>query len=63
MCLDNASVEEEYKLACLLLVFAAVSLPILAIDPNSFYSREHGGEHTHTHTEAVVRGVVREESN
>ncbi|XP_060766353.1 nck-associated protein 1-like isoform X2 [Neoarius graeffei] len=46
---DNASVEEEYKLACLLLVFAAVSLPILAIDPNSFYSREHGGHQNNIH--------------
>ncbi|KAF4093728.1 hypothetical protein AMELA_G00005270 [Ameiurus melas] len=46
---DNASVEEEYKLVCLLLVFAAVSLPILAIDPNSFYSREHGGHQNNIH--------------
>lgn len=41
--LDNVSVDEEYKLSCLLLVFIAVSLPTLALDPNSFYSREHGG--------------------
>ncbi|KAK1900779.1 Nck-associated protein 1-like [Dissostichus eleginoides] len=39
---DNTSVDEEYKLSCLLLVYVAVSLPTLALDPNSFYSREHG---------------------
>lgn len=41
--LDNVSLDEENKLSCLLLVFIAVSLPTLALDPNSFYSREHGG--------------------
>ncbi|MCI4395608.1 hypothetical protein PGIGA_G00193990 [Pangasianodon gigas] len=51
---DNASVEEEYKLARLLLVFAAVSLPILAIDPNSFYSREHGGHQNNIHCLATA---------
>ncbi|KAK3512968.1 hypothetical protein QTP70_033400 [Hemibagrus guttatus] len=51
---DNASVEEEYKLACLLLVFAAVSLPILAIDPNSFYSREQGGHQNNIHCLATA---------
>ncbi|XP_051932866.1 nck-associated protein 1-like isoform X2 [Hippocampus zosterae] len=39
---DNMSIEEEYKLSCLLLVFIAVSLPSLALDPNSCYSQEHG---------------------
>ncbi|XP_047666114.1 nck-associated protein 1-like [Tachysurus fulvidraco] len=51
---DNASVEEEYKLTCLLLVFAAVSLPILAIDPNSFYSREQGGHQNNIHCLATA---------
>ncbi|XP_046731027.1 nck-associated protein 1-like [Silurus meridionalis] len=51
---DNASVEEEYKLACLLLVFAAVSLPILAIDPNSFYKREYGGHQNNIHCLATA---------
>ncbi|XP_062842505.1 nck-associated protein 1-like [Trichomycterus rosablanca] len=46
---DNSSMEEDYKLACLLLVFVAVSLPILAIDPNSFYRREHGGHQNNIH--------------
>ncbi|XP_016886561.1 nck-associated protein 1-like [Cynoglossus semilaevis] len=40
---DNTSADEEYKLSCLLLVYVAVSLPILALDNNSSYSREHGG--------------------
>ncbi|KAG7244800.1 hypothetical protein INR49_029819 [Caranx melampygus] len=39
---DNTSIDEEYKLSCLLLVYIAVSLPTLALDPNSSYSREHG---------------------
>ncbi|KAG9340612.1 hypothetical protein JZ751_021168 [Albula glossodonta] len=39
---DTTSMEEEYKLACLLLVYIAVSLPVLTQDPNSYYSRENG---------------------
>uniref|UniRef100_UPI0037E846CE nck-associated protein 1-like n=1 Tax=Semicossyphus pulcher TaxID=241346 RepID=UPI0037E846CE len=46
---DNTSVDEEYKLSCLLLVYIAVSLPSLALDPNSFYSREHGGHNNNIH--------------
>ena len=41
---DSSSVEEEYKLICLLLVYIAVSLPVLSLDPNSYYSRENGGK-------------------
>ena len=41
--IDNTSIDEEYKLSCLLLVYVAVSLPDLALDPSSSYSREHGG--------------------
>lgn len=41
---ENSSLDEEYKLACLLLVYIAVSLPVLAFDPGSFYSRQFGGE-------------------
>ncbi|XP_030398655.1 nck-associated protein 1-like, partial [Gopherus evgoodei] len=37
---DSSSPEEEYKSACLLLVFVAVSLPLLASDPFSVYSIE-----------------------
>ncbi|KAM4613658.1 nck-associated protein 1-like [Polymixia lowei] len=51
---DNTSVEEEYKLSCLLLVYIAVSLPNLALDPNSFYSREHGGHNNNIHCLAVA---------
>ncbi|XP_053172229.1 nck-associated protein 1-like [Scomber japonicus] len=46
---DNTSIDEEYKLSCLLLVYIAVSLPTLALDPNSFYSREHGGHNNNIH--------------
>ncbi|KAM3878062.1 LOW QUALITY PROTEIN: nck-associated protein 1-like [Diretmus argenteus] len=46
---DNTSVDEEYKLSCLLLVYVAVSLPILAPDPNSIYNREHGGHNNNIH--------------
>lgn len=47
---DNTSVDEEFRLSCLLLVYIAVSLPALAMDPNSFYSREHGGTHVFIHS-------------
>lgn len=40
---DNSSPDEEYRLFCLLLLYIAVSLPTLASDPNSLFSREHGG--------------------
>ncbi|XP_030277207.1 nck-associated protein 1-like [Sparus aurata] len=55
---DNTSVDEEYKLSCLLLVFIAVSLPTLALDPNSFYSREHGGHNNNVHCLAVAINQV-----
>lgn len=41
---DGSSPEEDYKVACLLLVFVAVSLPLLASDPASFYNTEVDGE-------------------
>ncbi|XP_041946705.1 nck-associated protein 1-like [Alosa sapidissima] len=50
---DNSSKEEECKLASLLLIFIAVSLPILALDVNSFYSREQGGHQNNIHCLAV----------
>ncbi|XP_047438641.1 nck-associated protein 1-like [Mugil cephalus] len=46
---DNTSIDEEHKLSCLLLVYIAVSLPSLALDSNSFYSREHGGHNNNIH--------------
>ncbi|CAJ1050442.1 nck-associated protein 1-like [Xyrichtys novacula] len=51
---DNTSIDEEYKLSCLLLVYIAVSLPTLALDPNSFYSREHGGHNNNIHCLAAA---------
>jgi len=39
-----SSPEEEYKVACLLLIFLAVSLPLLAMDAASFYSIEKDGK-------------------
>uniref|UniRef100_A0A673WN97 NCK associated protein 1 like n=1 Tax=Salmo trutta TaxID=8032 RepID=A0A673WN97_SALTR len=51
---DNSSVDEEYKLTCLLLVYIAVSLPILALDPNSYYSRHYGGHHNNIHCLATA---------
>lgn len=38
MFLENISPEEEYKIACLLMVFVAVSLPTLASNVMSQYS-------------------------
>ncbi|XP_075447839.1 nck-associated protein 1-like isoform X1 [Ascaphus truei] len=46
---DNSSVEEEYKLACLLQVFLAISLPLLASDPLSFYKIENEGYNNNIH--------------
>lgn len=51
---DNTSVDEEYKLSCLLLVYVGVSLPTLALDPNSSYSRERGGHNNNTHCLATA---------
>ncbi|XP_061689337.1 nck-associated protein 1-like [Syngnathoides biaculeatus] len=51
---DNTSIDAEYKLSCLLLVFIAVSLPSLALDPNSSYSREHGGHNNNIHCLALA---------
>ncbi|XP_043108126.1 nck-associated protein 1-like isoform X2 [Puntigrus tetrazona] len=51
---DNSSTEEDFKITCLLLVFIAVSLPTLCLDPNSFYSREHGGHQNNIHCLATA---------
>ncbi|XP_030633135.1 nck-associated protein 1-like [Chanos chanos] len=55
---DNSSSEEEVKLACLLLIYIAVSLPILALDENSFYSRENGGHRNNIHCLATAINQV-----
>ncbi|KAH0516815.1 Nck-associated protein 1-like [Microtus ochrogaster] len=54
---DNSSPEEEYKVACLLLIFLAVSLPLLATDPSSFYSIEKDGYNNNIHclTKAIIQ--------
>ncbi|XP_048878805.1 nck-associated protein 1-like [Brienomyrus brachyistius] len=51
---DGSSVDEEYKLSCLLLVYLAVSLPTLALDANSYYSRDCGGHHNNIHCLATA---------
>uniref|UniRef100_A0A3B3RAK6 NCK associated protein 1 like n=1 Tax=Paramormyrops kingsleyae TaxID=1676925 RepID=A0A3B3RAK6_9TELE len=51
---DGSSVDEEYKLSCLLFVYIAVSLPILALDANSYYSRDYGGHHNNIHCLATA---------
>ncbi|NXM22384.1 NCKPL protein, partial [Ploceus nigricollis] len=40
---EGASPEEDYKVSCLLLVFVAAALPLLAADPASLYSPELDG--------------------
>ncbi|EPQ09530.1 Nck-associated protein 1 [Myotis brandtii] len=54
---DTSSLEEEYKVACLLLIFLAVSLPLLATDPSSFYSIEKDGYNNNIHclTKAIIQ--------
>ncbi|XDV52257.1 hypothetical protein PO909_021001 [Leuciscus waleckii] len=51
---DNLSLEEEFKISCLLMVYIAVSLPTLCLDPNSFYSRELGGHQNNIHCLATA---------
>ncbi|KAG8452631.1 hypothetical protein GDO86_004425 [Hymenochirus boettgeri] len=46
---DSSSLEEDYKVACLLQVFLAVSLPLLASDSMSFYSIENDGYNNNSH--------------
>lgn len=41
---DGTFLEEDYKTACLLLVFVAVSLPLLATDPASVYTTDVDGK-------------------
>ncbi|XP_072522547.1 nck-associated protein 1-like [Salminus brasiliensis] len=51
---DNSSSEEEYRTTYLLLVYIAVSLPTLSVDPSTFYSREHGGHQNNVHCLATA---------
>ncbi|KAF3826160.1 hypothetical protein GH733_006274 [Mirounga leonina] len=54
---DTSSPEEEYKVACLLLIFLAVSLPLLATDPSSCFSIEKDGYNNNIHclTKAIIQ--------
>uniref|UniRef100_A0A8C2UCS8 NCK associated protein 1 like n=1 Tax=Coturnix japonica TaxID=93934 RepID=A0A8C2UCS8_COTJA len=47
--MDGSSPEEDYKVSCLLLVFVAVSLPLLASDPMSIYNTEMDGYNNNIH--------------
>uniref|UniRef100_A0A803Y4V5 NCK associated protein 1 like n=1 Tax=Meleagris gallopavo TaxID=9103 RepID=A0A803Y4V5_MELGA len=47
--MDGSPSEEDYKVACLLLVFVAVSLPLLASDPASVYNTEMDGYNNNIH--------------
>ncbi|NWQ84597.1 NCKPL protein, partial [Columbina picui] len=53
---EGSSPEEDCKLGCLLLVFVAVSLPLLAADPASFYSTELDGYANNIH--CLAKAVV-----
>ncbi|XP_053564242.1 nck-associated protein 1-like [Bombina bombina] len=46
---ESSSLEEEYKVACLLQVFLAVSLPLLASDPLSSYKIQYDGYYNNIH--------------
>ncbi|XP_063808272.1 nck-associated protein 1-like [Pseudophryne corroboree] len=46
---ESSSLEEEYKVACLLQVFLAVCLPLLASDPMCFYNIENDGYNNNSH--------------
>lgn len=51
---DNSSLEDEFKITCLLLVYIAVSLPTFCQDPNSLYRQEHGGHQNNIHCLATA---------
>ncbi|CAH2224659.1 nck-associated 1-like isoform X1 [Pelobates cultripes] len=53
---DSSSLEEEYKVACLLQVFLAVSLPLLASDPLSVYNIESDGYNNNIH--CLAKGII-----
>ncbi|KFQ39589.1 Nck-associated protein 1-like, partial [Mesitornis unicolor] len=53
---DGVSPEEDYKVACLLLVFVAVSLPLLASDPASVYNTEVDGYTNNIH--CLAKAVI-----
>lgn len=56
--IENISPEEEYKIACLLMVFVAVSMPTLASNVMSQYSPAIEGRWTQNVLSAAERAVV-----
>ena len=55
---ENISPEEEYKIACLLMVFVAVSMPTLASNVMSQYSPAIEGSHGNRHGRGNRNGNV-----
>uniref|UniRef100_A0A8C5JJN3 NCK associated protein 1 like n=1 Tax=Junco hyemalis TaxID=40217 RepID=A0A8C5JJN3_JUNHY len=53
---EAMSPEEDYKVSCLLLVFVAVSLPLLAADPASLYNPELDGHNNNVH--CLAKAIV-----
>ncbi|NXB24083.1 NCKPL protein, partial [Rhagologus leucostigma] len=53
---EGSSSEEDYKVSCLLLVFVAVSLPLLAADPASVYNPELDGYNNNLH--CLAKAIV-----
>ncbi|NXE44247.1 NCKPL protein, partial [Ptilorrhoa leucosticta] len=53
---EGSSPEEDYKVSCLLLVFVAVSLPLLAADPASLYNPELDGYNNNLH--CLAKAIV-----
>ncbi|NWZ01066.1 NCKPL protein, partial [Loxia curvirostra] len=53
---EGSSPEEDYKVSCLLLVFVAVSLPLLAADPAALYSPELDGHTNNGH--CLAKAIV-----
>ncbi|XP_062367057.1 nck-associated protein 1-like isoform X2 [Cinclus cinclus] len=53
---EGSSPEEDYKVSCLLLVFVAVSLPLMAADPASLYNPELDGYNNNLH--CLAKAIV-----
>lgn len=51
---DGSSQEEDYKAACLLLVFIAVALPLLASQPVTYNIEMDGEDHRHPRATGAV---------
>ncbi|NXC31631.1 NCKPL protein, partial [Campylorhamphus procurvoides] len=53
---EGSSPEEDYKVSCLLLVFVAVTLPLMAADPASLYNPELDGYNNNLH--CLAKAIV-----